>query len=78
MPRRSLIRAVPDLGLHRQEEALALARREVARDDGLGVVDEVLGLLAHVAGDDAAVKNRTIGAPSVPSSLTSRRASISA
>ncbi len=39
MPRQSLVRTVPDLALHRQEEALALARREFARHDGLGVVD---------------------------------------
>ena len=56
MPRQSLIRAVPDLALDRQEEALALARREVARDDGVGMVDEVLGCL-----EDSEYSRRAIG-----------------
>ncbi len=53
MPRQSLNWTVPDLD--RQEEALALARREFARDYGVGVVDEVLGCL-----EDAEYSRRAI------------------
>ncbi len=47
-PRSTLIRTIPDLALSRQEEAFALAGSELARHDGPGVIDQILGCLEHI------------------------------
>src|SRR5262245_22929530 len=39
---RTLRATFPDIALHRQEETLTLAWRQLARHDGPGVVDQVL------------------------------------